>query len=562
MNPRRSWSPRALGVLLAYPSLRAAGEASLGMHVIEHVASSVPGIVVDRAYLPGRAKPRLTSVDFGAPPSAFTVIGFSCSFELEYPNIPGMLDMAGIPADCAGRDAARRRGDHVPLVVGGGIAVSANPLPLVPYLDFTFLHDAEGSFRAFLACLARDPPGTDLGAWWDAFDGDRRGIVPSFLHARDAPLDRIFDGVATARHPVDLDTAPVPPRQALVDPADLDASTRAGLGQAFLVETGRGCGRGCRFCLVSHHARPPAFRSAARVAAIIDELQASGQDHGRVALIGSNVADHPDLEAICRDVLRRGMTFSVPSIAIPSAGMIDAIAAAGIKTVTIAPETGSARLRRAINKGIPDDAYASLVSALVAAGVRTVKVYLLAGLPGETGEDRAATLSFLATLKDITAARGARLHVSLNPFVPKQGTPFMVHTTNYLTANFGSFKKTFSTLARDIERVTRDKTGMMSPKDARLQAFLSLGGVDALREVLAARRDPSRSLDAAMDATFSAAAAIHDGGPVPAHLQAIITCSLAFLKQEWARAAAGEPTAPCGDGSCCGCGGCPGPGAG
>ncbi len=555
------WTADKIGFLVAYPNKRQAGAASLGMRVIECIASDTPRFIADRLYVPDApGSKRFQSESFQVPPSTFNIIGFSCSFELDYFNVLLMLTNAGIPPLAKDRDVARATGKHVPVIIAGGIAVSANPLPLLPYLDFIIIHDAEVTLPRFLGEFTRFVDGGgSLRDWWGSYTRERGCIIPSFLHAHGAGLPELLHIDFARCTRASLDAFPVPSPVAFPDP-EADTREPAALGDTYLLETGRGCGTGCRFCMVSYHLRPYRFRSLGKIAGLLDALRNQGGMPGKISLLGSNVADHPDLASICTGILARGFSCSLPSIKVASdAGLLGVIKSANMKTITIAPETGSDRLRRVINKPVSNVEYETLVSRLVEHGVSKIKVYLLLGLPFEQDTDLQATLEFLGRIKAITARAGARVDVSLNPFVPKMGTPFMFHVANYKNDCFHAFKKKYTAFARAIEKVTRGTVSRMSLKEARLQAVLSLGGVELAPYLVPGSMEPrTPPVDAfplgVIDAVFSRTEALLADGMESHVIQSIIPVHLSFLRKEWARASECKYTPPCSDHACAGCG--------
>nr|MDO8116568.1 radical SAM protein [Candidatus Sigynarchaeota archaeon] len=344
--------------------------------------NDTPRFIGDRLYLPGDpVKGRLQSESYQMPPPAFNIIGFTCSFELDYFNVLWILERAGIPLSPKERDDRRARGDHVPVIIAGGISISANPFPLLPYFDFIIVYDGEVTLPTFLSEFTRFVDnGGSLLDWWNSYSGKKCCIIPSFLHAHSADVHGILriDFSECTKSP--LDSFPVPAPKEFPDP---DLGTRgAAFGTTYMVETGRGCGTGCRFCLVSYHQRPFRFRSLGKIVEVLGALKSRGSQPRKITLLGSNVADHPDLVGICSEILARGYLCSLPSIKIaPDARLIGMIKAFNMKTITIAPETGSERLRRVINKPVSNAEYETLAGLLVENGVSTIKIYLLLGLP-------------------------------------------------------------------------------------------------------------------------------------------------------------------------------------
>jgi radical SAM superfamily enzyme YgiQ (UPF0313 family) len=231
--------------------------------------------------------------------------------------------------------------------------------------------------------------------------------------------------------------------------------------------------------------------------------------------------------------------------------LLDAMQRSGIKTLTIAPETGSERLRATANKKVTNTEYESSVDALLDHGVSTVKVYLLFGLPGETPADLDQTVAFMERMKAAVLKHGAKLAISLNPFIPKLGTPFMFHVANYLPAKVKQFKRDYDAFGKRIEKATRARVDTMSARDAQLQAVLSLGGVE-LAQCLT--REPFTIPDDIMNRVLTESNAMLAANTFPEPLGCIVPVSLDFLKREWEKALAGITSPRCAPpSSCAGC---------
>ncbi len=552
----KAWTPDKIGFVACYPNLARAGSASLGMHVITSIADAHPRFIADTCFLPEKpGVTRLISTQLGAPLTSFSLVGFSCAFEPDYLNVARIMQLARIPSSPEARGQARADGRQIPIIIAGGIAVSSNPLPLLPFLDFIFLFDAETSFAEFLdnfpRFLEESDPGSieSLAAWWDAYAGSRRGIVPAFKYREGIPWPEIFTSEACKLVRPSLDAPFLPRRQSLADPDDASAA----LGTSYLLEIGRGCGEGCRFCLVGSRQRPPRFASVDAITKHVKALKAARLLYQKVALIATNVADHPDLAAICENVLDAGYQVSIPSTKpLCEASLLDAMQRSGIKTATMAPETGSERLRIAVNKKVTNAEYEATIVTLLDHGISTVKLYLMFGLPGETPADLDATIEFLESVKATVSEHGAKLAISLNPFIPKLGTPLMFHVDNYFPGKVKQFKREHEIYAKRVEKACRTRVDAISVKDAQLQAVLSLGGVDLASYL---QHVPLSIPDDIIERVLAGIKAMLDASAFSEPLDRIVPVSLAFLKREWDKALVGESSPRCAPpASCAACG--------
>nr|MDO8088834.1 radical SAM protein [Candidatus Sigynarchaeum springense] len=550
-----AWTSDKIGFVACYPNLAKAGLASLGMHVITGIAGTHPRYVADTCFLPGRVgETRLVSTRFGAPLRSFSIVGFSCAFEPDYPNVARMMQIAGIPPHPAARARARAAGERVPIVIAGGIAVSSNPLPILPLLDFVFLFDAEPTLARFLDNFVRllesgDPGSIDgLNAWWKDYEGPRHGIIPAFKYREGIRWASIFGPGPCRLLKHDLDGLGVPRSQALDDPDDPSAA----LGTSYLLEIGRGCGEGCRFCLVGSRLRPPRFASLDTASRHVAALKASGMPYQKIALIATNVADHPALPALCKCIVDTGYMVSIPSTKpLCDASLLAAMQRSSIKTVTVAPETGSERLRMATNKKTTNAEYEKAIATLLDHGISTIKIYLMFGLPTESPDDLDLTIAFLERIQAIASRGGAKLAISLNPFVPKLGTPFMFHVDNYLPGNIKQFKRGLEAFARRLEKACRARVDTMPVKEAQVQAVLSLGGIELAVHV---QHHPFSLPDGVIERVLIETKALLDASEFPEPIDRIVPVPLVFLKREWLLAKAAKPSPRCAPpASCAGC---------
>ncbi|MHA1791574.1 MAG: radical SAM protein [Promethearchaeota archaeon] len=549
----RKWHPDRPSFLLVYPNLYKAGISSFGMQVINGILSEYPEIFHDRLYVPNSGEVGdLRSVQYKMHPKAFSIVGFNCSFELDYLNILKILRNSDIPLLSSERRQLRAAGMKVPVVIAGGVAISTNPLPLMRFMDFIFLFDAEVSFNNFIGNVYRrhDDFLRDLSSWWkDFLIDDRRGIIPSFTGKNIDDFSNIERGIMMRWHHLKLDNLYYPTRQVL---PVVDHSSRyyPSLGDSYALEVGRGCSEGCRFCLLSYHQRPPRFRSISFLKNLVDRASREIGEHGKIILIGSNTSEHPDLYSLCEYILEKGHVFSLPSIKpLENQDMMVLIKRAKIRTMTIAPETGSERLRGVIGKKVSNVAYLDLIQQMSENGVQKIKIYLIHGLPTESEEDLNETLGFLEELAFLTRSKGLNLDISLNPFIPKLGTPFMFHVDNFLSSNFRRYKKNFVNFKKRVSRVVKSRLNSVNFNDVILQAILSLGDA-SLQEYLLSidfSFHSGRHVDVPeekRDSLFLKVKAFLDQEFFPDEYS-FIPIPLKFLKKEWKNAFKGKVSPRC-----------------
>ncbi len=360
------------------------------------------------------------SLESDVPLSRFDVVAFSLPFENDYPAVLRILDRAGIPR------LAARRTDRQPLVIAGGKAISANPEPLAPFLDLVVLGEAESILpalgdRLVEGILERRPRAERLAAL--------SGIPGCYLPGEWASDPDGEPRLLTRRHGGDL---PPPYPQVL---EDLDAhptispvvSQETELAGMHLLEVSRGCPRRCRFCLTSWLARQPRTRSLEALLRTIEEHTPPG---ATIGLIGASLGDVPHLTELCRAILHSGRRFSLSSLRVErfSRELAEMMVRSGQRTLTLAPESGSARLRRAMRKPLEEERLAEAAEIAARAGIRNLKLYYLVGLPGETDEEAEEILRMLKRLghelrRRLRTGVTLRIQAQVSCLVPKAMTP-------------------------------------------------------------------------------------------------------------------------------------------
>ena len=327
------------------------------------------------------------------PPSKARVILVSLPYELMYLDLVKALDASGIPVWAAERSSG-------PVVIAGGPAVTANPLPLYGIVDAFLVGEAEPVLEEIVGAAQEPSRPRILERLADA------GLLVPGVRDR---VRRIYER--------DLDRAWYPTRQ--TPPPGVEPVW----GRAFMLETTRGCGRMCRFCMEGTIFRPKRDRSIRRLVELVDTGVERGR-HGKVSFYSLAFFDSPHADAILEYVVEKGLEASVPSIRAETLTPERArlIARAGQKSITIAPETGSCRLGRAINKCIGREGALEAIRNALEGGIRNVKLYVMVGFPGESDEDYKETLSMIEEAALLVARHGGQLRVSVNPFMPKPVT--------------------------------------------------------------------------------------------------------------------------------------------
>lgn len=462
-----------LSVCLVYPNRYHVGMSNLGFQTVCRMFAAMPGVVCERAFLPDPAELkeyrssgcRLMSLESQRELSSFDLIAWSISFEQDYLELPLLFGLAGIPP------LARDRDPSYPLVLAGGAALFLNPEPVAEFLDLVALGEAE-PLLAPLVELLRQPldrpdilaraaliPGIYVPSLYEPVH--RQGVLTGWNVAAGAPerVQRVWSPVAAGEASASAFFTP-----------DTEFSDMT------LVEVSRGCPRGCRFCAAGFIYLPFRQNPLETVLARVDE----GLPHrSRVGLVGAAVSDYRELGPLCRAILDRGGTVSVSSLRIDGLcdEMLDVLIRSGHRTVTLAPEGGSQRLRDLVKKDITEADILQAADRVIGKGILNLKLYVIIGLPTETDADLEELITLVRHLRErvVAAARHHRrvgeIVISVNPFIPKPFTPFQWCAMNPQK----ELERKEKLLRRSFGAMANVRFQMESPRDALIQALLSRG---------------------------------------------------------------------------------------
>jgi radical SAM superfamily enzyme YgiQ (UPF0313 family) len=419
-----------LRIALAFPNTYFVGMSNLGFQTVYKLFNEQPDIVCERFFLPPKtelaaqvaAGTPLITLESQTPVRDFDVVAFSVSFEWDYTNVLTLLRLAGIPA------RANQRTGHDPLVMIGGAVTFVNPEPLAPFADVIAAGEGEALIpplvRAFTQATDRDDLLRRLVA-------ERGYYVPSFYdvhYAGDGTIAGYEARPSTGAPPV-VKKAAVKTTEALDPPATTIFTPETEFGSRFLVEVVRGCANLCRFCWAGYNYLPVRAFPKDRILELAKRAQPYSN---RAGLVSIALCDHPEIESILTELVDMGYAISPASLRLDdlTPTILDLLRRSGERTITIAPETGSDRLRRVINKTVTNDEILNAAEMIFAAGFENLKLYFMIGLPTETDADLVAIRDLTLQLRDImlTHARPrghiGRIVGSVNPLVPKPGTAY------------------------------------------------------------------------------------------------------------------------------------------
>ncbi len=491
----KDWGGK-LTVALAYPSSYYLGMSNLGFQIVYGLFNKNPAVAAERFFVPEGMETSLSlpsgepllSLETQRPLQDFDLVAFSLSFENDFPNILHLLDLGKIPL------TSKERGNRYPLIMAGGITTFLNPEPLSAFIDFFLLGEAEACLEAFLDAmltaetghatkkeilldLARKVPGVYVPSFYDvSYRGD--GTLDSFasnisgIPERVSVVSSLKAGFSENSVPVSSITTP-----------DTE------FGNKVLIEVGRGCGHSCRFCAAGYVYRPPRDYDDASLRTCIENALIKGK---QIGLLSAAVSDVPGIEALMRLIVNAGCGFSVSSLRAESltSELLQSLQDAGQHIITIAPEAGTERLRRTINKHLTEEQIIDSAGLIARTGNFSLKLYFLVGLPTETQDDMQGIVRLVKVVKHVmvkeSAPRGTigQIRMSVNCFVPKPFTPFQWFPMDSLSA----LKEKQKGLKKSFSKVGGVKVSSDVPKWAYLQTLLSIGDRRVGAILLQARR--------------------------------------------------------------------------
>ena len=459
-------------VAIVYPNTYFVGMSNLGLHIIYEEINLRNDSVCERIFLPekkeleayDKTKTPLMSVETQRPMHQFDVVAFDVTFEMDYFNIPLMLRHGRVPI--MGKD----RTEFDPIVIAGGPCATFNPEPFADFIDVFIIGEGEGIISRVLDII-RDGKmaGLDRHAILRQLANESGVYVPS-LYVPIYSEDGAFKG---------YDIAEGVPKtikrhfETLTSGGETVVATNyTEFGAMYIIEVARGCGRHCRFCMSGYCFRVPRVRPLDILKEGVDRAEKLGK---KVGLMGAAISDYPEVDELVTYIRSKDMRYSCASLRADSLtqAVVDGLADSGQKTITIAPETGSERLRRVINKGISEEHLKNAATLSAKSGIQHMRLYIMIGLPTETDEDIEAIVGLAERTQAHMAEVGCkgRLTLSINPFIPKPFTPFQWMAMD----NQKTVEKKLQYIKKALQKNRRIEVLVESPKEAYIQGVLARG---------------------------------------------------------------------------------------
>ena len=497
-DPKRAGSFR---IALVYPNLYFVGMSNLGFQGVYRLFNGFDDVVCERAFLPDDVDAEdlalsgqpLTSFESGTPLRDFDVVAFSISFENDYLHVLKILRMAGIPLK------ARDRSSKDPLVLLGGSAMFLNPEPLAPFADLIAVGEGEALVPKMMQALL-GASGARLGL--DALSEKDGFYVPDRYSVRynDDGTVAAYDGPG----PV-IRQRGWPGKMPLPQSVILTPNTE--MSMKFMVEISRGCPCMCRFCWAGYNYLP--VRGFSR-REIVDRAREVRAFTSKIGLVSTAVCDHPEIEGIVDDLAGLGYEVSVASLRLDdlTPEFVLKLVDTGVQGLTLAPECGSDRMRRILNKQFTNEDILARADWIFENGIQNLKLYYMVGLPWEEHADVEAIVTLTEQIRErmlkVGKPRGrvGRLHPSVNPFVPKPGTPYQwlpMEDPKQTDRKLQYLRKAFGRMPNVDAICKSSRTGVA-------QSILALGDrrvADALEIAAVEGVDLKRAVKAAgLDAAF------------------------------------------------------------
>ncbi len=480
-----------LRVALMFPNTYFVGMSSLGFQTVYRLFNDLDDVVCERVFLPPKQELQaqlasgtpLVTLESCTPVSEFDVVAFSVSFEWDYTNVVSMLKLAKLPPHASARNSRH------PLVVIGGAVTFVNPEPLAPFADVIAAGEGELLIPALMTGLRDASDRADLLL---RLAQERGFYVPSFYEVRYADDGSVaaFEVKPGTNAPPVVKKAAVKSTDRLDPPATSIFTPDTEFGSRFLIEVVRGCANLCRFCWAGYNYLPVRAFSADRIL----ELAARARPYSsKAGLVSIALCDHPEIERILNGLLDMGYSISPASLRLDdlTPTIVGLLRKSGERSITIAPEAGSDRLRRVINKTVTNAEILNAAEIIFEGGIENLKLYYMIGLPTETEADIEGIRDLTVEMREIMMkharprGRIGRIVGSVNPLIPKPGTAYQWLPME----NPAVTERKATQLRQMLSGIDNVYINIKSERHSYYQALLSLGDRRVAAAIEAAERN-------------------------------------------------------------------------
>jgi radical SAM superfamily enzyme YgiQ (UPF0313 family) len=450
-----------INIALVYPNTYHVGMSNLGFQGIYGLLNSMKDVVCERVFFPEdkdmdeyvRTDTELFSMESKRPLNRFDIVAFSVSFENDYPHIVKIFELSGLPLRSSERDSGH------PLIIMGGVCAFFNPEPVADFFDICFIGEADEMLPEFLDIYKTS--------------ADRPDVLKKSLNVEGLYVPGFYsvsydtEGKISGRYKSE-DTPEVIKRRYLKDISGSKImtsiiTTETEFSEMYLIEAMRGCPWNCRFCIAGKIYNPPRKKG---LQAIEGEIQTALKRTKRIGLIGPSLSDYPHI----KDVLGiPEVDFSITSLRASSKSAELMSLIKGHKSVSIAPEAGTERLRKIINKKVTEEDILYTSELLFSGGIETLRLYFMVGLPTETREDIDGIINLVKKIRGVSAK--GYITLSISTFVPKPFTPFQWHSMETQS----EVKERLKIIKKGLLSIKGAKVFHDIPKYAYMQGLFSMG---------------------------------------------------------------------------------------
>ena len=446
-----------LRIALVYPNRYHVGMSNVGFQAVYKFWNELPNVVCERAFFPdpdeledyGRTGLPLLSLETQKPIRDFDVIAFSITFEPDELNLVRILDLVGIAP------LTTERRDSDPLVLVGGPLTFLNPEPMAPFVDVVAIGEAEALLPTLTDALLSAGGKRELLTRLETEEG-------FYLPSKTAPGKQV--------------RAKMGKQTNFLPPATYVLTRETEMSNKFLVEVSRGCPTLCRFCWAGYNYLP---KRSFQIEKILEVASVARRYTNQIGLVSTAVGAHKEIVPLVRELKEKGFRVSVSSLRFEDlrAELLEPLSDSGEKTLAVAPEVGTDRLRFAIHKRIPNAEILEKTELIFSRGIENLKMYFMVGLPTEREEDIEGIVDLVSKIRqqliEYSRSRGhlGKLVPSVNPFIPKPGTPFQwnaMESTRVLARKMQFLRRAFA-------RMPNVEANFKSPRQELLQALLSVG---------------------------------------------------------------------------------------